>query len=144
WRWGEFGAVPFRSSGSEESRGVPVLASIPLLSAAERTVDGKVLDLPNYCHTKPLSQYAEAVRTLRMGVQMADVDDPAKVVLITSSVPKEGKSTIALSLAYSAMQAGLRTIVIDGDLRHPSMSKYFDVHASPGLVDLLTGVKGAE
>ena len=128
----------------EEKLGIPVLASIPLLSAAERTVDGKVLDLPNYCHSKPLSQYAEAVRTLRMGVQMADVDDPAKVVLITSSVPKEGKSTIALSLAYSAMQAGLRTVVIDGDLRHPSMSKYFDVHASPGLVDLLTGVKGAE
>src|ERR1019366_1991987 len=132
WRWGEFGAVPFRSSGSEESRGVPVLASIPLLSAAERTVDGKVLDLPNYCHTKPLSHFAEAVRTLRMGVQMADVDDPAKVVLITSAVPKEGKSTIALSLAYSARKAGWRTVVIDGDLRHPSLSRYFGLEKGPG------------
>jgi len=128
----------------EEKLGIPVLASIPLLSAAERTVNGKVLDPPIYCHMKPLSHYAEAVRTLRMGVQMADVDDPAKVVLITSSVPGESKSTLALSLAYSAMKAGLRTVIIDGDLRHPSMSKFLGVHTSPGLVDLLTGVKGPE
>jgi capsular exopolysaccharide synthesis family protein len=93
---------------------------------------------------KPLSRYAEAVRTLRMGVQMADVDDPAKVVLITSSIPQEGKSTIALSLAYSAVKAGLRTVIIDGDLRHPSVSRFFGLEKGPGLVDLLTGAVGVE
>jgi succinoglycan biosynthesis transport protein ExoP len=128
----------------EQKLGIPVLASIPLLSAAERTVNGKVLDPPNYCHAKPLSHYAEQVRTLRMGVQMADVDDPAKVVLITSSVPGEGKSTIALSLAYSALKAGLRTVVIDGDLRHPSLSRFFGLEKGPGLVDLLAGTLGVE
>jgi Mrp family chromosome partitioning ATPase len=109
------------------------------LTAAERTVNGKIYEPPNYCHIKPLSRYAEALRTLRMGVQMADVDTPAKVVLITSSVPKESKSTIALSLAYSALKAGLRTAIMDCDLRHPSVSKFFGLEASPGLVDLLTG-----
>src|SRR5262249_18742692 len=90
-----------------EKLGIPGLASIPLLTAAERTVNGKVCEPPRYGHMKPLSRYAEAIRTLRMGVQMADVDDPAKVVLVTSSVPHESKSTVALSLAYSAHQGGL-------------------------------------
>ena len=128
----------------EEKLGIPVLASIPLLTKAERTVDGKICEPPSYCHMKPLSRYAEAVRTLRMGVQMADVDDPAKVVLITSSVPQESKSTIALSLAYSALKAGLRTVIIDGDLRHPSVSKFFGLEKGPGLVDLLAGTMGVQ
>jgi capsular exopolysaccharide synthesis family protein len=128
----------------EEKLGIPVLASIPLLTAAERTVNGKICEPPSYCHMKPLSRYAEAVRTLRMGVQMADVDDPAKVVLITSSVPRETKSTIALSLAYSALKAGLRTVIIDGDLRHPSVSKFFRLEKGPGLVDFLAGTVGVE
>ena len=128
----------------EEKLGIPVLASISLLPPAERTINGKVLDPSTYCHMKPLSRYAEAVRTLRMGVQMADVDDPAKVVLVTSSIPQEGKSTIALSLAFSAMKAGLRTVIIDGDLRHPSISRFFGLEKGPGLVDLLTGAVGVE
>ena len=109
----------------EEKLGIPVLASVPLLTAAERTINNQVVDPPSYCRLKPLSHYTEAVRTLRIGVQMADVDDPAKVVLVTSAVPKEGKSTIALSLAYSAVSSGLRTLVIDGDLRHASLSRLF-------------------
>lgn len=128
----------------EEKLGIPVLASISLLPPAERTINGKVYDPPSYCYLKPLSRYAEAVRTLRMGVQMADVDNPAKVVLVTSSVPQESKSTIVLSLAYSAVKAGLRTAVIDGDLRHPSVSRFFGLHNSPGLVDLLTGTATME
>jgi capsular exopolysaccharide synthesis family protein len=123
----------------EEKLGIPVLASIPLLTAAERTINGKILEPAIYCHAKPLSRYAEAVRTLRMGVQMADVDNPAKVVLITSSVPQESKSTIALSLAYSALKAGLSTVIIDGDLRHPTVSRFFGLEKGPGLVDLLAG-----
>ena len=128
----------------EEKLGIPVLASIPLVDATVRTINGQVFDLPRYCGAKPLSRYAEAIRTLRMGVQMADVDDPAKVVLITSSVPQESKSTIALSLAYSALQAGLRTVIIDCDLRHPTVSKFFGLEKSPGLVDLLAGTVGVE
>jgi len=128
----------------EEKLGVPFLASLPLLTPAERTVDGKVLEPSAYGHAKPLSRYAEAVRTVRMGVQMADVDDPAKVVLVTSSVPQESKSTIALSLATSSLKAGLRTAIVDGDLRHPSVSRFFNLHTGPGLVDLLAGTAGAD
>jgi capsular exopolysaccharide synthesis family protein len=81
---------------------------------------------------------------MRVGIQMADVDRPAKVVLITSSVPQEGKTTSAISLAYSAVKAGQKVALIDCDLRHPSVTKYFGLESSPGLVDLLTGAADRE
>lgn len=119
--------------------GRPVLSSVSLLTDAERKVEGKILDPVNYLLKKPLSRYAEQVRSVRVGVQMADVDDPAKVLLITSSVPKEGKSTLSACLAFSAAKAGQKTLLLDGDLRHPATTKYFGLDARPGLVDYLTG-----
>jgi exopolysaccharide transport family protein len=123
----------------EEKLGQPVLSSLPLLSDKDRKIDDKILDPARYLAAKPLSRYAEAVRNIRVGIQMADVDHPAKVILITSSVPAEGKSTLAQSLALSAEKAGQNVLLIDGDLRHPSTSKYFGLEAKPGLVDLLIG-----
>lgn len=128
----------------EEKLGRAVLASAPQLKDADRRIDGVVLDPPRYLAQRPLSRYAEAVRALRMGVQMADVDAPAKFVLLTSSVPQEGKSTLATSLAFSAAKAGLRTLLIDGDLRHPTVTKFFELEKAAGLVDLLTGTVAAE
>ncbi|WP_024878644.1 polysaccharide biosynthesis tyrosine autokinase [Methylosinus sp. LW3] len=122
----------------EEKLGTPVLASLPLLSAKDREVDGKVLEPARYVVAKPLSRYAESIRNIRVGIQMADVDNPAKVILVTSSFPSEGKSTLAQSLAWSAVKAGMRVMLIDGDLRHPSISKQFGAEAKPGLVDFLT------
>ena len=123
----------------EEKLGVPVLSASPLLPPKDSTVDGKVLDPSRYLMARPLSRYAESIRAVRVGVQMADVDNPAKVILITSTVPQEGKTTSAISLAYSAAKAGQRVALIDGDLRHPSVTKFFGLDAKPGLVDLLTG-----
>ena len=124
----------------EEKLGLPVLASIPLLREPDRTINGVVVDPATYTAHKPLSRYAESVRALRMGVQMADVDHPAKVIMVTSTVPKEGKSTLCISLAFSAIKAGKRVVIIDGDLRHPSVSKHFGLERQHGLVDLLLGV----
>jgi len=123
----------------EEKLGFPVLASLPVLSEKDRKVDDKVLDPARYLIARPLSRYAEQVRGIRVGIQMADVDHPAKVILVTSSIPDEGKSTVAQSLAFSSEKAGQRVLLIDGDLRHPSASKYFSAENKPGLVDLLTG-----
>ena len=104
----------------------------------------QILDPSRYLIARPLSRYAEAVRSIRMGIQMADVDHPAKIVLLTSSIPKEGKSTLAQSLAFSAIRADQNVLLIDGDLRHPSISKYFGLESKGGLVDLLTGVSPFE
>jgi capsular exopolysaccharide synthesis family protein len=123
----------------EEKLGIPVLASVPLLREAERTIDGVSVDPASYTLRKPLSGYAESIRALRMGVQMADVDHPARVVMVTSTIPREGKTTISVSLAFSALKADQRVVLIDGDLRHPSATAFFQLEKKPGLVDFLTG-----
>jgi exopolysaccharide transport family protein len=122
----------------EDKVGYPVLAAIPLLAEKDRKVDDEIVDPSRYLIAKPLSRYAEVVRSIRVGIRMADVDNPAKVILITSAIPDEGKSTLAQSLAFSAVRAGERVLLIDCDLRHPSLSKYFGLEAEPGLVDFLT------
>ena len=124
---------------AEEKLGVPVLASVPILREGARKLIGKGVDPATYAFEKPLSRYAETVRAVRMGVQMSDVDHPAKVVMVTSSIPQEGKSTLSMSLAFSALKAGQRVVLIDGDLRHPTISKFFRLEKKPGLVDFLTG-----
>jgi polysaccharide biosynthesis transport protein len=128
----------------EEKLGVPVLASVPLLREGVRRFIGKSVDPATYTFEKPLSRYAETVRAVRMGVQMADVDRPAKVVMVTSSIPQEGKSTLSMSLAFSALKAGQRVVLIDCDLRHPSISRFFRIEKKPGLVDFLTGSAAIE
>lgn len=128
----------------EEKLGRAVLAAVPLLRDNDRKVDGQVLDPPRYLAAKPLSRYAEAVRAIRMGVQMADVDQPPKVLLMTSSIPQEGKSTLSISLAFSAAKAGQKVLIIDGDLRHPTVTKFFGLESRPGLVDLLAATATAD
>ena len=79
------------------------------------------------------------MRTLRSSIHMSDVDQPPKVIHVTSARPDEGKTTIAVSLAISAASSGLKVVLVDADLRHPSTSRFFKLEQERGLVDLLTG-----
>jgi capsular exopolysaccharide synthesis family protein len=72
---------------------------------------------------------------------MSDVDHPPRVIHVTSARPGEGKTTIAVSLAISAASAGLKVVLVDADLRHPAVSRFFKLDREYGLVDLLTGVQ---
>ncbi len=123
----------------EELLGLPVLASVSRLSARDRTVNGSAVPPHDFPKAKPLSRYGEAIRSLRSGIQMTDVDHRPRVIQVTSAVPGEGKTTIALSIAASAASAGMKVLLIDGDLRHPSASKVFNMHKDRGLVELLLG-----
>ena len=123
----------------EDTLGLPVLASVSRLTNRDLTINGAIIPVHDYPGIKPLSRFAESVRALRSGIHMTDVDNPPKVIQFTSAVPREGKTTIAMSVARSGAMSNLKVLYIDGDLRRPSASRVFDLQEKPGLVDLLVG-----
>jgi len=123
----------------EEALGIPVLASVSRINKNRLVKDGKSVPVALYQIHYPLSPFSEAMRTLRSGIHMSDVDHPPKVIHVTSARPGEGKTTIAVSLAISAAFAGLKVALVDADLRHPSTSRFFKLEQEKGLVDLLIG-----
>jgi capsular exopolysaccharide synthesis family protein len=93
----------------------------------------------DYIIEKPLGSYSEAVRGLQIGLIQANVDERPKVVLITSSVPDEGKTTVALSMARLAARAGSKVVLVDADLRRPAVSKSLGLEkVENGLVEVLS------
>ena len=88
---------------------------------------------------KPKSISAESYRTLRTNIQYSSFDKEIRTIVVTSSEPGEGKSTVAGNLALSFAQAEKRTIIIDCDLRKPSLHKKFKVSNLYGLSDVLIG-----
>ncbi len=83
--------------------------------------------------------FSEAIRSLRNSILLFDSDRQMRSLLITSSAPGEGKSTTAAHLAAAHAEQGNRTLLIDGDLRKPSLHKRFGIQATRGLVEALTG-----
>ncbi len=89
-------------------------------------------------YKNPKSPIAEAFRTIRTNLQFAGVDKPLKTIVITSALPNEGKSTIAASLAIVMAQAGYKTLLIDCDLRNPTLHKVLGL-TNKGLSNCLAG-----
>lgn len=85
----------------------------------------------------PKSISAEAYRSLRTSIKFSSVDKPIKTIVVTSSIPGEGKSTISGNLAITLSQSGARVLLIDCDLRKPSIHKKFRVVNDLGLTDIL-------
>ena len=87
----------------------------------------------------PKSGLAEAYRNVRATLMLADPTKSKKCMLVTSSVPKEGKTTTSLNLAISFSQAGLRVLLVDADMRRGEIHKYFGLEGGRGLSDILSG-----
>jgi capsular exopolysaccharide synthesis family protein len=126
----------FRSVNQlEQMANAPALGMVPFQTGKvgrnKRPWD-TVLDKPN-------SSFAEAIRTIRTGLLLSSVDHPPRSVLVTSSVPGEGKTTTALALASAAAASGLRTVIVDCDMRQPSMHVNLGATNELGLSDYLTG-----
>lgn len=94
--------------------------------------------------SKPKSIVAENYRVLRTNIQYSSFDVEVKTIVITSSEPAEGKSTTAGNLALSFAQAEKSTIIVDCDLRKPSLHKKFKISNISGLSDVLIGKEKLE
>ena len=90
--------------------------------------------------TNPRSPAAEAFRTLRTNLEFSALDQPLHTLLVTSAAPDEGKSTTVANLAVVLAQTNKRVILVDADMRHPSLHEYFGVDGRAGLVNYLQGV----
>ena len=87
--------------------------------------------------TDPRSPVSESYRTLRTNLSFSSLDRPLRTLVITSAAPEEGKSTTIANLAVTMAQSGKKTILVDCDLRRPSLHTIFGLNAEPGLTNML-------
>jgi capsular exopolysaccharide synthesis family protein len=115
--------------------GLPVLATIPEVAAD--TLAHGVAELVVY---EPSSSFAEAIRGLYLGLSLSNPERAPKVLLVTSAVPGEGKTVVAVSLARLAARNGRRVLIVDADFRRPAVATTMAL-ATPagGIVDVLEG-----
>jgi non-specific protein-tyrosine kinase len=87
--------------------------------------------------TDPRSPVSEAYRTLRTNLSFYSLDEPLRTLVVTSPAPEEGKSTTIANLAVTMAQSGRRTILVDCDLRRPSLHELFDVGNEEGFTTMV-------
>jgi capsular exopolysaccharide synthesis family protein len=119
----------------EKSFGVPVIGQVPSI----RDTNGR-----RVVSDEPFGPVDEALRALRANLQYLAVKRPLRTLLVTSAGPKQGKTTVAANLAVVLARSGASTIVVDGDLRRPTLTEIFESGQSPGLTGVLVGAVDAD
>lgn len=118
--------------------GVPTIGTLPL----DHRLDGRstILDAGTAAEVHDAGgAMAEALRELRTNVSFLDVDQPPRIMVVTSSIQAEGKSTVTANLAVTMAAAGENVVVVDGDLRRPTLVDIFNLVPGAGVTDVLTG-----
>ena len=124
----------FKSSQEVEDKlGVPVIGMLPNISDKDSNIAP-----PMQFIEAPKSAFVESIRTLRTGVLLSMPDFDKKSILVTSTVPSEGKTTIAMNLAHSLSHLG-QTILVEADLRRPMVKKNMGNTSKFGLTSLISG-----
>ena len=126
--------------GGEEAKrllGWPLLGIIPCITTDRG--EGGCSDANLISYQNPKSAAAEAFRSLRTGLHYAVVHEQHKVLMVTSSFPGEGKTTVAANLSEILSQTGVSVLLIGCDMRRPALHEIFDFDKVPGLTDVLVG-----
>ncbi|MET4118629.1 succinoglycan biosynthesis transport protein ExoP [Bradyrhizobium sp. JR1.5] len=137
----------FRTTSQvEEQLGANCVAILPALGAVASVARSGKLgrgksnpepDLLRYVVDHPLSRFSEAVRSLKVAVDLNSIVRENRVLAVTSTLPNEGKSTLSTNLAQLIAHSGARVILVDADLRNPSLSRALRPDAQAGLVDVV-------
>ena len=144
--------VPLLNGQKSESKSIVKgarLAGLPsrqgLSEGASRRTIARDSDVMWAILDSPFSRFAEAIRAIKLAVDLnGDVGNASKVIGFTSSIPNEGKSTITASLALLMAQVGARVILVDCDLRNPTLSRKLAPNADCGLLDVIVGTTPLE
>jgi len=115
----------------EQITGAGVVGTIPL--------DKERRKQPAIAFDNDNSMIAEAFRKVRTNLQFLAVDNPPRVIVVTSSMPHEGKSTTAINIALALAEAEHNVVLVDGDMRRPMLAKYLDLVGSVGFSTVLSG-----
>lgn len=122
--------LPRSQEEVEEVAGAPVLGTIAAIGA----------ERPGLVTTeKPRSPAAEAYRLVRTTIQFTNIDPPPRSIVVTSPLPRDGKTTTASNLARVIAEGGKAVTLVDGDLRHAGLRRVFDLQSEEGLTNLLVG-----
>ena len=127
-----------RAGDIERLFGVPVIGTLPV----DHRLDEKstIVDAGTAAQLHDAGgAMAEALRELRTNLSFLDVDQPPRVIVVTSSLQAEGKSTVTANLAVTMAAAGENVVVVDGDLRRPTLVDVFNLVPGIGVTDVLTG-----
>jgi Mrp family chromosome partitioning ATPase len=91
---------------------------------------------------EPATAHAEAFRKLKTSLEFANLEQGARTIMVTSAVPREGKSATVANLAVAFARTGRTVALVDLDLRHPSIQEFFHTDGGPGITDVLAGKQG--
>ncbi len=123
----------------ERTTGQTVLGQIPRIPAKGRPATIQ------YLATKPTSAPAEAIRNLRTSVLLSNVDNPPRIIMSTSSIPGEGKTTLAIAMAQNLAGLDKKVILIEGDIRRRTFGEYFpQAREQGGLLSVISGKQTLE
>ncbi|MCQ4346589.1 polysaccharide biosynthesis tyrosine autokinase [Pseudomonas stutzeri] len=124
----------FKSTEEVESKlNLPVLGILPLVKNRQRNQIARLFG-SNEDHS-----FSESIRTIRTALVLSGMNEPHRILVVTSSLPGEGKSTVAANLAYAFGQME-RVLLVDADLRRPTLAKNFKFPVgAPGLANLIAG-----
>lgn len=148
----------FRTSSQVETvLELPCLSMVPFLAnrksqkptgrlqKTDDNVPQRIVSSPTAIHRTvvgmPLSRYTEAIRSIKLAIDHNPEKISSQVIGITSALPNEGKTTIAASLAHLIGHAGKRVIIVDCDLRNPSLSSILAPKATCGIIEVANGIK---
>ncbi|MFT6452951.1 MAG: capsular exopolysaccharide synthesis family protein, partial [Halocynthiibacter sp.] len=131
----EMRAHGFRNAEDLQSAtGLQVIGQIPLFPTAARG------DLIQYLKDKPTSPAVEAIRNMRTSILLSDLDHPPQLIMSTSTIPGEGKTTQAISLVQNLSGMGKKVLLIEGDIRRRTLDEYFKVEAGEyGILSVISG-----
>ena len=115
----------------EEKLGIPALGLTPLVKKGQNTSIPEKQFL-----TDPRSEFSENINHIRTGLLFSNIDHPPQVIMVTSSTASEGKTTLSINLAAALSQLD-RTLLLEADLRKPSIANTMQISRTPGITDLI-------